>query len=274
MSQAQLKVSRIECSDSPALALWTISNPGAKNALSPDMYSQGLDAINQFAADPSLAVAVLTGEDGFFCAGGNLQRLLNNRSLPADVQRQSIDGLHAWVSALRACPKPVIAAVDGAAAGAGFSLALACDLIVASANAKFVMAYVNVGLTPDGGASKALVEHLPATLVFELCALGQSISGERLGQLGVVNRVTLNSVDAEGKATAPALSEAIKLAHQLALKAPSALTNIKRLIFSAPNLSWPEHLLAERESFVEQLYSAEGQIGIEAFLNKHKPKFR
>ena len=92
------------------------------------------------------------------------------------MQAQSIEGLHSWIEAIRTFPKPVIAAVEGAAAGAGFSLALACDFIVAADDAVFVMAYSNVALSPDGGASWSLSQALPRQLVSELL-----MGGERIG---------------------------------------------------------------------------------------------
>ncbi len=262
MSNGQLKVS----THGP-VAIWTISNPEARNALSAQIYQEALPAIKAFEKDPNLRVAVLQGEDGFFCAGGNLRRLIQNRSQPYDVQRESIHQLHLWIDSIRNCTKPIIAAVDGAAAGAGFSLALACDLIVASPTAKFVMSYVNVGLTPDGGGSFALSRRLPAQLAFELCATGSPITAERLATMGVVNRL------ATGEGPAPSSTVALSWALELAEKAPQAIANIKALIRSAQSQTWEAHLVAERESFVSQLHSEEGRIGIDAFLAKQQPQY-
>jgi enoyl-CoA hydratase/carnithine racemase len=267
-SPAELKVTR-----QGPIAVWTISNPDAKNALSPEIYAQGLAAIEAFNNDTNLAVAVLCGEDGFFCAGGNLNRLLSNRSQDPSVQRDSIQALHNWISAIHASPKPIVAAVDGAAAGAGFSLALACDLLVASPTAKFVMAYVNVGLTPDGGSSKALAEQLPSQLAFEICALGERVTGERLFQLGVVNRLS-ELAESNAGSNSAALISALSLANQLAEKPPEALAKIKKLIRNAKTTSTEQHLLNEREAFVEQVHGPEALVGIQAFLAKQKPKFR
>jgi enoyl-CoA hydratase/carnithine racemase len=266
ISPTQLKVSR-----QGSTALWAISNPTAKNALSFEAYQQGIGAIKALEADQTLACAVLYGEAGFFCSGGNLNRLLNNRSLPPQVQSDSIDGLHAWIAALHACKKPIIAAVDGAAAGAGFSLALACDLIIASPSAKFVMAYVNVGLTPDGGASKALSDRLPAQLAFEVCALGKPILGQRLYELGIVNQLC---TDPNSSQTEPAVAMALEWGESLSHKPPKALSNIKQLISQARSTPYSAHFINERSSFVEQLHSNEALIGITAFLKREKPKFR
>src|SRR6185312_3954026 len=99
-----------------------LSNPGAKNALHPDMYAAGIEALNTAERDSSVRAIVLTGADNFFCAGGNLNRLLENRAKDPSVQADSIDLLGEWIAAFRSSTKPVIAAVEGAAAGAGFSL--------------------------------------------------------------------------------------------------------------------------------------------------------
>jgi enoyl-CoA hydratase/carnithine racemase len=126
----------------------TISNPDHRNALGPEIYAAGVEALTAADSNPEVRSVVITGEGAHFCAGGNLNRLLANRQQAPEVQAQSIDGLHNWIDAIRTFPKPVIAAVEGAAAGAGFSLALACDLIVAARDAVFVMAYTHGSACP------------------------------------------------------------------------------------------------------------------------------
>ncbi len=175
--------------ESESTLVLTLSNPGARNALHPDMYAAGIEALDSAERDPSIRAIVITGADNFFCAGGNLNRLLENRAKDPSVQAESIDLLGQWISALRLSSKPVIAAVDGAAAGAGFSLALACDLIVAADDAKFVMSYARVGLTPDGGGSWFLAQALPRQLATEVLIEGKPIGAARLHELGVVNKL-------------------------------------------------------------------------------------
>ena len=167
--------------ESESTLVLTLSNPGARNALHPDMYAAGIEALDSVERDPSIRAVVIAGADNFFCAGGNLNRLLENRAKDPSVQAQSIDLLAEWISALRFSSKPIIAAVDGAAAGAGFSLALACDLIVAGEDAKFVMSYARVGLTPDGGGSWFLAQALPRQLATEvLIEIGRASCRERV----------------------------------------------------------------------------------------------
>ncbi|MBC7573834.1 MAG: enoyl-CoA hydratase/isomerase family protein [Herminiimonas sp.] len=256
---AELKASRRD-----GTLILTLSNPGARNALHPDMYAAAIETLSTAERDDSVRAVILTGADNFFCAGGNLNRLLQNRALPKSEQADSIDNLHSWIQALRDCPKPVIAAVDGAAAGAGFSLALACDLIVAGVTAKFVMAYVKVGLTPDGGGSWFLSQALPRQLATEIIMEGKPVLAPRLHELGIVNRVV-----ADGSA----LDAALAWADELAALSPNAVERIKSLVGDAPQNTLQQHFEAEKHNFVESLHHRDAQEGISAFLEKRMPKY-
>lgn len=251
-------------SESGTLIL-TLSDPEHKNALGPDMYAAGIEALNAAENNPEIRSVVITGEGKLFCAGGNLLRLQANRRLSPEVQAQSIEALHNWIEAIRTYPKPVIAAVEGAAAGAGFSLALACDFIVAADNAVFVMAYSTVGLSPDGGGSWSLARALPRALASELLMGAERISATRLQALGLVNRVTV---------AGDALGEALVLAARLNARAPNVLASIKDLINDAPSNTLSQQLSSERNYFVRNLHHANGGEGIEAFLEKRPPHYR
>jgi enoyl-CoA hydratase/carnithine racemase len=242
----------------------TISNPEHRNALGPEIYAAGVEALNIAESNPDVRCAVITGEGETFCAGGNLQRLQANRLKAPEVQAQSIEGLHNWIEAIRTFPKPVIAAVEGAAAGAGFSLALACDLMVAARNAVFVMAYSSVALSPDGGGSWSLSRALPRQLAAELLMTGERIGAQRLHELGVISRLC----DA-GQAFGVALDWAAKLG----ARAPNALTSIKELLNEAGVNDLPTQLALERDHFVKNLHHPNGGIGIEAFLTKQTPRY-
>ena len=242
----------------------TLSNPEHRNALGPEIYAAGVETLNAAESSADVRSVVIVGEGAVFSAGGNLQRLLANRQQPPDYQAQSIEGLHSWIEAIRTFPKPVIAAVEGAAAGAGFSLALACDFLVAATNAVFVMAYSNIALSPDGGGSWSLARALPRQLVTELMMCGERISAQRLHELGVVNRLA----DAGG-----ALTEALALAAKLNDRAPNALASIKELVNEASHNTLSGQLAAERDHFVRNLHHANAGIGIAAFLSKQTPRF-
>lgn len=242
----------------------TIHNPEHRNALGPEIYAAGVEALSAAESNADVRCVVLTGEGDVFCAGGNLQRLQANRQKAPEVQAQSIEGLHTWIEAIRTFPKPVIAAVEGPAAGAGFSLALACDLIVAARNAVFVMAYSSVALSPDGGGSWSLSRALPRQLVTELLMTGERIGAQRLHELGVVNRLC----DA-----GQALGTALDWAARLGARAPNVLASIKDLITEAGANDLPTQLALEREHFVKNLHHANGGIGIAAFLAKQTPRY-
>ena len=242
----------------------TISNPEHRNALGPEMYAAGVEALNIAETNPDVRCVVLTGEGETFCAGGNLQRLQANRQKPPEVQAQSIENLHSWIEAIRTFPKPVIAAVEGPAAGAGFSLALACDLIVAARNAVFVMAYSSVALSPDGGGSWSLAHALPRQLVNELLMGGERMGAQRLHELGVVGRLC----DA-----GQALGSALDWAGQLGARAPNVMASIKELVGEADRNDLSSHLALERDHFVRNLHHPNAGIGIAAFLAKQTPRY-
>ena len=242
----------------------TLSNPEFRNALGPEMYAAGVEALSVAESSADVRSVVITGANGIFSAGGNLQRLQNNRQLPPEHQAQSIEGLHNWIEAIRTFPKPVIAAVEGPAAGAGFSLALACDMIVAARNSVFVMAYSSIALSPDGGGSWSLSRAVPRQLATELLMCGERISAERLQQLGVVNRLA----DA-----GQALDDALKLADQINARAPNALASIKELLSDADGSTLNAQLARERDQFVKNLHHTNAGLGIAAFLNKQKPEY-
>lgn len=242
----------------------TISNPDNRNALAPEMYAAGVEALNVAETSAEVRSVILTGEGSMFCAGGNLQRLQSNRQKPPGHQAQSIEGLHSWIEAIRTFPKPVIAAVEGPAAGAGFSLCLACDYIVAAEDAFFVMAYVNVGLSPDGGATWHLARMLPRQVASEILMAGERVGAKRLHELGLVNRIA---------APGAALTEALAVAEKFNAKAPTALTSIKELMNDAADANLNRQLAAERDHFVRNLHHPNAGEGIDAFLAKRPPRY-
>lgn len=257
---AELKASRRD-----ATLILTISNPGARNALHPDMYAAAIETLSTAERDDSVRAVVLTGADQFFCAGGNLNRLLENRSKDKSAQAESIDQLNGWIEAIRDCPKPVIAAVEGAAAGAGFSLALACDLIVAGVSAKFMMSYVRVGLTPDGAGSWFLTHALPRQLANEILIEGKPIFASRLYEFGVVNRLVADGA---------VLDTALGWADELAELSPNAVERIKSLGHDAQRNTLAQHFETEKRHFVESLHHRDAQEGITAFLETRKPHYK
>lgn len=245
--------------------LLTIRQPAARNALHPSLYPQAARLFREAGADAGLGAVVLCGDGAHFCGGGDLRRLQHQRSQPPATQAAVLDALRDWVEAMRACPLPVIAAVEGAAAGGGFSLALGCDLLVAAEDARFVMSYVRVGLSPDGGGSDALAHALAPQAALELLLDGNPVSAQRLHALGLVNRVV-----PPGQAVAAALA----WAERLAAGPRAAQASIKQLVHAARGRSQRQQLDAERDAFIHTLYSPACGEGIDAFLAKRPPDFQ
>lgn len=247
-----------------AVLVLSNNNVAARNALSPEFYVAVTEALREAATDPTVGAIVLTGEGGHFCAGGDLRQLAKRRELPMEERRAKLEGLHDLIRSVRDCPKPVVAAVEGAAAGAGLSLALACDMLVAARNAVFSVAYVKVGLTPDGGATAFLAEFVSRQVLTELCLTGERISGERLAQLGPVNRLA---------EPGQALADAIVLAGQIAGGPEQAMARIKDLCRQAPRNTLEEQLELEAQYMVHSQETEESREGIGAFLEKRAPDF-
>ena len=248
-----------------AVLVMTLSDPSTRNTLSHQVIAAGIEALNVAEADPDLRAVLLRGDGGHFCAGGNLQGLQERRRAGPPAQVEMLEHLHQFVEALRSFPKPVIAAVDGAAAGAGFSLALACDLIVAAEDARFILSYGRIGLSPDGGATWALMQALPRARVQQLLWLGEPVTAQQLFDWGLVA-----SVAASGQS----FGAALRLADRLAAMAPNALASAKELLQHAGRHSLTEQLAAERDHFVANLFHANGAEGLDAFLEKRPPNFR
>lgn len=240
------------------------SNPQARNAITPALYDALPAALEEAAADAAIGAIVLTGDGDFFCAGGDLRQLATRRELTVPERLEKIGCLHQQIRALRTCPKPVIAAVEGGAAGAGMSLALACDLLVAAENAFFTMAYIKVGLSPDGGATAFLSEFLSRQQMMELCLLGERIPAERLHAIGAVNRLV---------APGTALGEALQLAERIAAGPANAAARIKQLCSSAGHASLDEQLDLEAQLMAESQGDDEAQEGIKAFFEKRAADF-
>lgn len=240
----------------------TFSDPGSRNALAPQTLTAAVEALNVAETDASVRVVVLVGEGAHFSVGTDLQHLANETSEPADAAARQVEALQSFVEALRAHPKPVIAAVEGSAAAAGFSLALACDLIVAAEDARFTMSQGRASLSPDGGGSWLLAHALPRALALQVLWLGEPVTARELLAWGLVNRVTDSG---------QAMAEALRLARQLASCAPNVLAATKELVNQARGLALNEHLNAEGLHFADTLSHAHGAA---APLEKREPRSR
>ena len=244
------------------IIVWN-GNAHKRGALSPELYACIKQAI-ELAAAPRVRAVILTSEGDFFCAGGDLNVLIARRELPEDVRRSKIDELHDLVRAIRNSPVPVIAAVEGGAAGAGLSFALACDLIVAAKGAKFTAAYVKAGLVPDGGLTGSLARALPRQLAMEMCLLALPVTVDRMHDLGVVNALAEPGAAMEG---------AMAYADRLAQGPRQAQSVIRGLVAQAYDVTEAAQLDAERHAMAHAAGADEAAEGIAAFLEKRKPNY-
>ena len=189
MPSSNVDVRRVD-----SLAVITLDRPEARNALSPDMVAQLGQAIAA-CSRPEIRAVMITGTGGAFCAGADVKDFLESlegegpeglsqrlRQLAGNLHREIIVGI-------RRLDKPVMAAVNGVAAGAGFSLALCCDLRVASADSRFIMAYAGIGCTADGGSSYMLPRLVGMSRAMEIYMASQPIGAEYARELGLVNQV-------------------------------------------------------------------------------------
>jgi enoyl-CoA hydratase/carnithine racemase len=240
------------------------ANVANRNAITEELYDVISKALDLAAATDRVRSVIFTGAGTFFCAGGDLNRIRNRRFEPLEDREAHIENLHDIIRKFRACPKPVIAAVEGGAAGAGVSLAYACDFIVASREARFTVSYVRVGLTPDGGITHRLMKMLPRPLVNELCLFAEPIAAERLYQLGALNQLV---------EPGETMSGASAIADRLATSPTSALSRIKELLNAAEHSTFEEQMDLERDHMAAAVAEDPAVEGITAFFEKRKPDF-
>jgi len=260
MSDERLKVAR----DGRVLVL-TIDDPETRNATDMDLNHAGMEAVYDADTDAGVGAIVLRGAGGVFSSGGNLNKLKRRGEMSNAQRRASVNTMNGWVKAMRLNSKPVIAAVEGFAAGAGLSIALGADLVVAARDARFVMAHIKVGLNPDGGASALIGRGLPHQFLAEMLMTGSAVSAERMHALGLVNRVVEPGA---------ADDEAMTLARRLADGPAAALARVKKLIEGAQVNNLQAQLDLEADLVEAALDHAEAAEGISAFLEKRKPDFR
>lgn len=244
-----------------ALALVTLARPERLNALTPEMMEQLADATAALQQDRGVRAVLLRGEGRAFCSGADVGTM---KGLDVLSGRQRIQRAHRVIAGLANMDKPVIAAVRGAAVGVGWSLALACDLILASENASFSLVFKKIGLAPDGAAAYFLSQYIGVLRARELMMTARMVPAAEARELGMVNEVLADdALDAR----------ALALAHELAESATFALAMGKRLFRGAMQPSLDAFL--ELEAHVQNvvLQSADRQEGVAAFLEKRKPRF-
>ena len=252
----------VEVDAESGVATITLNRPDALNSLTVPMKQALLAAFRQVARDTAVRAVILTGAGRAFCAGQDLRERLQPDAAPLGVEVR--ERYNPIIRAMRALPKPIVAAINGVAAGAGASLAMAADIRIASEAASFSLAFGRVGLVPDSGATWLLPRLVGVTRAAEMALLNESVPAAEAVRLGLVGRV----VPAAELAT-----EARTVAARLAAGAPRALALTKRAL----NAAW-EHDLDAALEYEARLQDIAGRTsdhaeGLAAFVEKRPPHF-
>ena len=254
-------MAEVETSRDGAVLTITLNRPDVLNALDSDMH-RGLAAALKEARDAGVRAVVVTGAGRGFCVG---QDLTEFREAPGDIGSRLRSNYHPNIRAIRALEKPVIAAVNGAAAGAGMSLACACDLRIAADSATFVPAFINIGLIPDSGGSYFVTRILGPARAFEWLASGRRLTAAEAHAWGLVSEVVESG----------ALSaRAAELAAQLAELPTRGVGMTKRLLDQAVTASLDDQLEREAQLQAAATQTEDFKEGVAAFLEKRPPRFR
>jgi 2-(1,2-epoxy-1,2-dihydrophenyl)acetyl-CoA isomerase len=244
------------------VAFVSLNRPEVYNALNDEITFELQDVLKAVAKDDQVRVMVITGEGKAFCSGQDLKAASGNQ------KRSFLQSLHKRynpiIRAMRELPKPIVGRVNGVAAGAGCSLALACDVIVAAEEATFIEVFINIGLVPDSGSSYFLPRMVGTVKAFEMCSMGSRVSAAEALAIGLVNKVVPMAQ----------LDDAVKTYTDYYAKAPTkSIGIIKKMLNKSMSASLNDML--EYEAYCQEIAgtSSDYREGVNAFLEKRKPDF-
>jgi 2-(1,2-epoxy-1,2-dihydrophenyl)acetyl-CoA isomerase len=246
------------------VGLISLNRPNDGNALIPEMAWELLDAANRCEEDPEVRAVVLTGSGKMFCAGGDLKAFAAQGEKVSGYIKDITQAFHAAISRFNWMDPPVVGAINGTAAGGGFSLALTTDIAIAAESAKFTMAYTKGGLTPDGSSSYFLARMVGLRRAKEMALLNPILSARQAMDWGLVNQVVADD---------QVLITALEIAHQLAKGPTRSFGETKRLILSGASESLESQMEKETRAIASIAGSADTREGIAAFIAKRIPEF-
>jgi 2-(1,2-epoxy-1,2-dihydrophenyl)acetyl-CoA isomerase len=242
-----------------------LDRPEMLNALDEQVAEELCDLLDRIREDGEVRAVLLRGEGRAFSAGGNLKDM--ERSLvgnPAEFFEEPLKKIHEAALALAGLPLPVVGAVHGFVSGAGFNLALCCDLLLCSAETRFNQAFIRIGAVPDTGGTYFLPRLAGVARAMELFLLGDFVDAERALAVGIVNRV----VPADDL-----LTEARELTRRLATGPTKAYAEIKQLVLGAATATLSEALDAEREAQLRIAATEDFKEGVRSFFQKRDPNY-
>ena len=258
----------LEVTQQAGIATLTMNRPEVRNALSEEMRTRLCAALLDIETDRSVRCVVLQGAGEHFMAGGDVKSMVESVRQAPDAIRQEflqrIHALHPIMLALRRMPKPVLASCRGAAAGAGVSMALACDLIIAAEDAFFTLAYCHIGTSPDGSSSFHLPRAVGLKKAMELALLGDRLGAGEARAIGMINFVV---------PTSELTAATHRLAMRLANGPTHAYGNTKALLYRSLESEFESQLQAEAEYFADCAARDDFREGVTAFVEKRPPNF-
>jgi 2-(1,2-epoxy-1,2-dihydrophenyl)acetyl-CoA isomerase len=246
------------------IARITLNRPEALNSINRELSWDLMHAILECDEDPKIRAVVLSGNGRLFCAGGDLRAFATQGERLPYYIKEVTTYLHGALSRLTRMNPPVIAAVHGSAVGAGMSLALACDLVIAAETAFFSVAYTRVGLTPDGSMSYFLPRFIGLKRALELTLTNRALSAQEALNWGLITRVV-----PEGEL----LSQAIACAAQLAAGVPKALGEAKRMMHVGLKETLETQMENESQTIANMARTSDTREAIKAFIEKRAPNF-
>ncbi|MGA3115333.1 MAG: enoyl-CoA hydratase-related protein [Syntrophobacteraceae bacterium] len=246
------------------IATVLLNRPHAYNAFDFELIESLAQYMTSLAADRNIRAVIISGEGKAFCAGGDLKYVLSMPQGPSAGFHELAARFHQAVLEIRRMPKPVIAAINGAAAGGGFSLALACDFRVMAKSAFLRQAYTSNGLSIDGGGSFVLPRLVGLGRALEIMAFDRPISSEQAMAWGLVTKIVKDE---------DVIKEATEMAQELASGSSASFGWSKRLLTDSFDSSFETQIEREREGLSACAGTAEGMEGLKAFSEKRKPVF-
>lgn len=255
-----MEFEHLKCTESAGVMTIAFTHYEKRNAITNHCLEEILQVLQQVEDSPTINAVVITGNDRCFAAGADLQELASQEAIDTWLNPRP----RLWQS-LSEFSKPLVAAVNGYAYGAGLELVMICDIVISGQGARFGLPEISLGLIPGAGGTQRLIRAVGKSLANQMVLTGESISAEKAQQSGLVSEITLPELTVE---------RAQQIAETIAKKAPLAVRAAKQAINAAPNTSLDQGLKIERQLFITLAASEDRREGIEAFFNKRNPKYQ